>query len=215
MKRTLKFELSSYWRIGSGKGAGVLADSIILRDADGLPTIPGRSIKGLLRDAMELAALSGSVTRDRIERWFGSPLPVQAQASTHANANPGDLQEVALEDSRFLTKEGSLWFGSARLPKDWRKWAQTTPESEKRALLETLTCYQSSTAIDRDGVAKEHSLRVAEVAVPMTLWAEVRGPENDPDWVKDLEKTLPLLRALGSRRSRGLGRVDVTLEEGK
>lgn len=212
MKKTLKFDISSYWRIGSGKGAGVLADSIILRDVDGLPTIPGRSIKGLLRDAMELATLSGTVTSERIERWFGTPLPAQAPAT--ASANPGDLQEKALEESRFLTQEGALWFGSARLSKDWIQWVKSNPE-EKDSILETLTCYQSSTAIDKEGVAKEHSLRVSEVAVPMTLWAEVRGPETDQSWINDLENTLPLLRALGSRRSRGLGRVEVTLEGGK
>jgi CRISPR/Cas system CSM-associated protein Csm3 (group 7 of RAMP superfamily) len=206
----LKFELSSYWRIGSGKGAGVLADSIILRDVDGLPTIPGRSIKGLLRDAMELATLSGTVAGDRIERWFGTPLP-----SASDGENQGDRQELALEESRFLTQEGALWFGSARLSNDWIQWAKTAPEERKASIVDTLTCYQSSTAIDKVGVAKEHSLRVSEVAVPMTLWAEVRGPEDDNGWVEDLKNTLPLLRALGSRRSRGLGRVDVTLEVGK
>ncbi|MFA7481764.1 MAG: RAMP superfamily CRISPR-associated protein [Vulcanimicrobiota bacterium] len=203
----LRFHLSSYWRIGSGKGSDAIADALVLRDSAGLPVIPGRTIKGLLRDSMKLATLSGSVREESLSRWFGSPL-----AGTEQNLKDGDEQEIALEKGRFQSEEGLLWFGSAQLPAAWRKWAKSNPESD---VLGELTAYQSSTAIDKDGVAKEHSLRVAEVAVPMDLIAEVRGPSDDKQWVQDLKVTLPLLRALGSRRSRGLGRVDVTLEESR
>jgi len=209
----LKFSLSSYWRVGSGHGGGVLADSVILRDATGLPTIPGRAIKGLLRDAMELASLSGAVTSERIKKWFGTPLA--GHGDREQKPKDGDKQEVRLEEGRFKSEEGCLWIGSARLSDDWLEWAQATSEHEKQGVVGSLSCYQSSTAIDQRGVAKQHSLRVAEVAVPMTLWAEIRGPEDDRTWVDDLKHSLPLLRALGSRRNRGLGRVDVELEEGR
>lgn len=205
--KSLHFHLSSYWRIGSGKGSDAIADALILRDSSGLPVIPGRTIKGLLRDAMTLATLSGSVKQENIQRWFGTAL-----AGSNENLQDGDQQESALEKGRFTSEEGALWFGSAQLPKAWRDWAKDSADSD---VLSALSSYQSSTSIDAEGVAKEHSLRVAEVAVPMDLVAEVRGPQDDKGWVDDLKATLPLLRALGSRRSRGLGRVDVILEESK
>ncbi len=71
-RRLLKFRLSSYWHIGSGAGGDAVADSLVNRDAQGLPTIPGRTIKGLLRDAMGLATLSARVAPERVARWFGS-----------------------------------------------------------------------------------------------------------------------------------------------
>ena len=202
--RTLKFHLSSYWRVSSGKGADALADILVLRDANGLPIIPGRAVKGLLRDAMNLATLSGTVRPKNILRWFGSDLPgYSAQAEEH---------EQKLEAARFETTEADLWFGSAHLPGSWGEWARENRDSE---ILRSLFAFQSATAIDDHGMAEQHSLRVSEVTVPLELQAEVRGPDDDLSWIQDLKATLPLLRYLGSRRNRGLGRVDVTLEDGK
>lgn len=202
--RTLKFHLSSYWRVSSGKGADSLADVLVLRDANGLPIIPGRGVKGLLRDAMNLATLSGAVPAKNVDRWFGSALP--------GYSSDAEEHEQKLEAARFESKEADLWFGSARLPGSWGEWARQNADSD---ILQALFAFQSSTAIDDQGVAEQHSLRVTEVAVPMELEAEVRGPDDDLSWVQDLKASLPLLRYLGSRRNRGLGRVDVTLEESK
>lgn len=202
--RTLKFDLSSYWRVSSGKGGDALADTLVLRDASGLPVIPGRAVKGLLRDAMNLASLSGAVSPASILRWFGSELP------GYSIENEEHLQK--LEEARYQTNEADLWFGSATLPSSWTSWARKHRDSE---VLQSLFAFQSSTAIDTNGMAQQHSLRVAEVAVPMELRAEVRGPDGDVSWVQDLKTCLPLLRYMGSRRNRGLGRVDVSLEESK
>ena len=206
--RYLKFSLSSYWRVSSGKGAAAVADSLVLRDGDGLPVLPGKAVKGLLRDAMEMATLSGAVTKNRVERWFGSSLP------GHSSGEGGDDQERLLEQGRFSSREGELWFGSATLPTAWTNWARASGSgNETQDILGALFSLQASTAIDDDGTAKEGSLRVAEVAVPMELTAQVRGPGGDLSWLDDLRVSLPLLRALGSRRNRGFGRVDVSLEE--
>lgn len=207
--RRIKFSLSSYWQVASGAGADSVADSVVLKDAHGLPLIPGRTVKGLLRDAMELASRSGRVAPERVVRWFGSNLPGHGEGPRPAD---GDHQELLLEQARFSTEEGQLWFGSATLPEAWRAWASTADQEAKDPILSSLFTYVASTAIDKDGVAEEHSLRVAQVAVPMDLEAEIRGPADDPAWVEDLRASLPLLRALGSRRSRGFGRVDASLE---
>ncbi len=235
--RRLRFSLSSYWHIGSGVGAEAVADAQVLRDGDGLPLVPGRTVKGLLREAMELATRSGRVAADRPVRWFGSCLPgVPPPTPGQETPEVGDVQEVRLEEGRFSTHEGALWFGSACLSDDWRQWARrlkknsvssSSSESENSSeagsnsqqneldlfTLQSLFTYVASTAIDSRGVAREHSLRVSEVTVPMDLTCQVRGPDDDLSWVEDLRASLPLLRALGKRRSRGYGRVEVTMEE--
>ncbi len=38
----LKFELCSDWHIGNGKEAGAYADAMVLKDAHGLPYLPGK-----------------------------------------------------------------------------------------------------------------------------------------------------------------------------
>jgi hypothetical protein len=138
--------------------------------------------------------------------WFGSALAGDPDGD-------GDNQEVALEEGRFQSTEGCLWFGSAQLPKEWQDWVHSHDARESKDVLNSLFAFQSSTAISGKGVVIEHSLRVAEVAVPMELVAEVRGPASDQEWVKALEQAFPILRTLGSRRTRGYGRVDLNWEE--
>ena len=224
----LEFKLSSYWHIGSGTGADAVVDAVVARDGDGLPVIPGRTIKGLLRDAMQMATLSNCVKQERVEKWFGSALACGHEArNANENSVGEDEPQARLEQARFTTREGALWFGSARLPESWRNWARdarsasSSPRgaSGDRASdppeVQALFAHVASTALDGKGVALEHSLRVSEVAVPMTLCAEVRGPADDCTWMDDLDEALPLLRALGSRRSRGFGRVSVSIKPSK
>lgn len=42
----------SNWHCGSGLAAGADVDTLVIKDRDGLPYVPGRTIKGLLREAV-------------------------------------------------------------------------------------------------------------------------------------------------------------------
>lgn len=50
---TIKYEIEffSNWHCGSGLAAGADVDALVIKDNNGLPYVPGRTIKGLLRDA--------------------------------------------------------------------------------------------------------------------------------------------------------------------
>jgi len=205
--KVLVFDLLSYWHIGTGRGANAQADAIVARDPAGLPYLPGRTVRGLLRSAFALAVAAGRLPVAREKELFGS-------RPAGAGKSDGDEAELALEEGRFGTEPGRLWFGSAVLPAAWRSWAGSLPAGDPaRAPLDELFTYVASTAIGADGVAKPHTLRVREVAVPLTLRAEVRGPADDPRWAAELQDVLGLVRGLGSRRQRGYGRVRVHLEE--
>lgn len=43
----IKIEFFSPWHCGSGLSAGADADSLVIKDTNGLPYIPGKTIKGL------------------------------------------------------------------------------------------------------------------------------------------------------------------------
>jgi CRISPR/Cas system CSM-associated protein Csm3 (group 7 of RAMP superfamily) len=53
---TIKYEIEffSNWHCGSGLAAGADVDSLVIKDKKGLPYIPGRTLKGLLREAASL-----------------------------------------------------------------------------------------------------------------------------------------------------------------
>lgn len=205
--RRLRFEFLSYWQVSSGLGHEAAADSVVARDRDGLPLLPGKTIKGLLREAMDVAG----IPRDRILRWFGSENPgVVAPTTTAAKQEEADNLQ---ERGRYATQPGELWFGSATLPDTWRHWVRQSDAPSVEKTLATLHAFVASTSIDGSGVALDKTLRVAEVTVPMTLHGIVSGPEGDAQWIADVTDALPFLRAVGSRRHRGYGRVCCGLEE--
>ena len=48
-----QIELHTWWHCGSGQSAGADVDALVIKDKNGMPFIPGKTIKGLLRDAAE------------------------------------------------------------------------------------------------------------------------------------------------------------------
>ena len=62
-----KVTFLDYWHLGSGLSAGSKLDSTIIKDENGLPYVPGKTIKGLIREMAEL-----SDNKDFIFKCFGS-----------------------------------------------------------------------------------------------------------------------------------------------
>ena len=50
---TFVIEFFSNWHCGSGLAAGADVDALVIKNKDGLPYVPGRTLKGLLREATE------------------------------------------------------------------------------------------------------------------------------------------------------------------
>ena len=66
----IKIEFFSPWHCGSGLSAGADADSLVIKDTNGLPYIPGKTIKGLIREAVEDYAALRGLDMD-LEKAFG------------------------------------------------------------------------------------------------------------------------------------------------
>lgn len=196
---TLRFDLQAWWQAGTGKGDGVVADAVVALDAHGLPYLPGRTVKGLLRAAATTAEDCRRPTwpAGSVERHFGSKLP--------KNAANDQTRQQRLDAARFLTQTGDLRFDSATLGDAWAAWAIGAEEHERQLLRELL----ASTAINSEtGTAKDATLRTVEVAAPMTLFARVHGPDDDA-WPAAIADIVPLIRGVGTQRNRGFGRVQV------
>jgi len=189
----LSFAIESYWQAGSGRGGGAVVDALAQKDPLGLPKLPGRTVKGLLRDAVF-----------RLETWGHAPAGLTIRLFGEIGVEQGVI--------RLETTGGALAVSDARLPQVERDWLA----GEARAQLRRgLFRYISSTAVDPEkGTARRGSLRSVEVVVPVTLEAQVEviKPElleAEPAWQDHLERALPLVHAVGTSRSRGLGRVEV------
>lgn len=196
-QRWLKVEFQSPWHVGTGRGGGADIDARVRRSPGGLPIVPGRTLKGVLRQATELADQlrlhSPSATA-----WFGTGLP------------DGTEMDLALEKARFLTEPGSVFVTSAQLGRDHSERAQWEQLGAAQGeVVQGFFMELHQTALDETGIARASSLRTVEAVVPLVLWAQLEGPLEALD---GLEEVLPLVTAIGTGRRRGLGRVSLSME---
>ena len=197
------FDMLGYWHMGTGSGKGYDYDAVVAKTANGLPFIPGRTVKGLLREGVLLlveatqasAAASDATNRvlnlEVVERLFG-----------HSNAP---------DESRYDGSPGKLYFSGAVLDPD-----PSVEVGWDKSLAEYLYAPVASTRIDEHGQAADHTLRRIEVAVPATLTATVTCDDlADQTWIAVLKRAAPLIRMAGSHRHRGFGRVCLTVTGGE
>lgn len=189
-KAKLVFSIQGYWHVGSGSGQGANLDALVVKTPAGLPYLPGKSVKGLLREALQTAeeyghACVGAGTTQRLCGTF-----------------TGNDSRV----SRFDTEPGSLAFTNAVI-EGLETWAVSN--SDKTAELFTQI---SSTSIDNKGIAASETLRRIEVAVPLTLVAVVETTESGGEWISALQAAATLVRGIGAGRNRGFGRCQLEVK---
>lgn len=211
LRARLIVTLGSFWLSGSGLGRAFDIDAECVVDADGLPYLPGKHLRGLLRDAMRIA-----------EKDHFAMLPSEDGKRTHLR--PGATDALFGRGGRGAGYDGSaglLEVRDARLSGEIADWL-STHAGDRDALFRRL----HQTAIDAErGVAKQSSLRVTEAAIPMHLEGEIAlTPWADQVegevaiWARDrwraiVEAALPLIAAVGQGRHHGLGRAFLTLED--
>jgi CRISPR/Cas system CSM-associated protein Csm3 (group 7 of RAMP superfamily) len=179
--RTIKYKITmlSDWHIGSGLDAGGDADAVVLKDENGLPYIPGKTIKGLLKDAANEMLSVKKAYKQIIDTLFGG---VNADKSTFS---------------------GNASFKNAVITEIEKK------EIVKNGLQEYLYKNVASTTIEeKTGVAKKTSLRTMEVTIPVDLEGEIflEVKDNEAEVIDLLGKSFKWVRYLGVNRNRGLGR---------
>ncbi len=199
----LVFSLQSYWHIGCGLSGGTYEDALALKNADGLPYIPGKSIKGLLKQAVQIADQN---------LWF------------HGEAT-FELSHVLFgrEGKSGIENQGILQITNATLSSAEQHYFNIEDPSSKSHLYQVLY----STAIDENtGVAKEASLRGVEVVIPLVLTAQVALNTQHPFFIshselfrKNFHHWLALVVSLvgyvGAKQHRGLGEVIVSVSSSR
>ena len=187
MKIQYKITLHTYWHCGSGLAAGAQADSLVVKDNKGMPYIPGKTIKGLLRDAVdEILSFKGitGASEDYLKAF-------------------GYFDDKATE----AHKSESFFTNACLIEQEYK-------EITAHNLQQFLYKMVASTAINGEtGTAREHSLRTMEVVVPCTLEGSII---DLPEGMGELMgQGMRYVKQLGSGRTRGLGRctIEITKEE--
>lgn len=180
-KNTIHLLITFYspWHCGSGLSAGADVDELVVKDKDGLPYIPGKTLKGLIREATEnYIALSGLTSLSGLlPEAFGTAL------------------------SGATGTTGCVHFSNAVLSKTER--TAIVDNHAQDYLYNKVT----TTAIGDDGIAKDHSLRSMEVVVPCEMHATISGVPTELR--EAIVNSLGWVKRLGQKRNRGLGRCDI------
>jgi CRISPR/Cas system CSM-associated protein Csm3 (group 7 of RAMP superfamily) len=147
---TYKITFFSNWHCGSGLAAGADTDALVIKDRDGLPYVPGRTIKGLLREAVVMLQQFSDIPEESITRLFGQG-----------------------GDSDGFGCRSDVSFTNATLKENERL---TILDSQ---LTDGLFVSVTATAIGEDGIAIDHSLRKIETTIPCTLHGTIINVTED------------------------------------
>ena len=193
----LYLRFDSDWHVGSGAGIPGSVDRQVLRDEEGFPYVPGKTLTGILRDAAEWIA----DTRDAAEKgnkWKNALIGLFGeQPESHGGTSGGFASGAA------------VGIGSAELSQDLRNYIQELRKASGPDLRAALFTVRPGVKIDRaTGRALEDHLFSTERVRGCTLYAPVkylRGPLSE-DEEKLLEDAVKAVRRLGGKRRRGGGR---------
>jgi CRISPR/Cas system CSM-associated protein Csm3 (group 7 of RAMP superfamily) len=195
---TYQIEFFHYWHAGSGLSGGTDANLTVIKNQAGLPFIPGRTLKGLLREA---AFFLNQLQPDLVDKIFLETIfgvgedhiaPPQAEVSS----------QIIPAESTF--KAGICYFSNAELS---QFLSEKIPAAHRSQLYKVL----ASTAIDENGQAKNRSLRQMEVCIPLRLYATIEQFPDDAASLAKLEYCLQWVKKMGSKRNRGLGRCQFSI----
>lgn len=179
-----KVEFFSNWHCGSGLAAGADVDALVIKDKNELPYIPGKTMKGLIREAVEdILFLTQNEKVVQIRNIFGF-----------------------FEDDKDMAMQGCSFFTNATLSQPLQE--QILGQDVARYLYRSF----SSTAIEENGIARDHSLRRIQTTIPCVLEGAIL---NVPDeFEEEMINGLKYIKRLGLNRNRGLGRCQFTVIEG-
>jgi CRISPR-associated protein Csx10 len=195
----LELKLLSDTLIGSGEGWGANIDSDIIFDDIGLPYIPAKRVKGCLKESaieivemFENSGIKFASTAD-IEKLFGKPGQIQSSLLSFSNCYLSDYESN----------------------RKWLEWLKKEYHGiiSKEIILSTFTVTRQQTAIDNDGIAKDHSLRTKRVLKKgSNFFGKIESSNKMEDHLLCfLALSVSNLRYMGTNRNRGFGSLSCNL----
>lgn len=173
--------------VGNGTGLGSLVDTDTCHDRNGLPYIPSRRIKGLLREAALELRDWGGTTDEEIEDLFGTG---GEGFSSH--------KKMMIYDAQI--EEYQEYYDDIQ-----------AHHISPTVVMDCFTDVRYQTSMEEETkVAKENSLRSTRVVKKGTTFkAEIANCEN----VALLTSLCRMVRHMGLNRTRGFGEVKFSLND--
>lgn len=196
MKFKLEIELKSDLCASSGESMGSYIDSDVCYDESGIPYIPSKRIKGLLRECAEEYCECDNSLKNCIDTIFGE----------EGKRNPGKLKI----DNAYIREYRQVIDDLKKLPKEFKQYAS------RQKILNNYTYTRYQTAVDEStGTSLENSLRSTRVIKQNNIFiADIDINATDEE-IKLLNISAKLLQHMGINRTRGYGEVVCKIVEDK
>lgn len=136
-KITYNVEFYSDWHCGSGLAAGAEADAVVVKDKDGLPFVPGKTLKGLVDEAymaMNDRHLPEGMFFSNAE--FSDPLKNKIMSESLTGYLYRNIASIAMQDG--ITVSGSLRTVQVTVPCTLSAFIMNVPEDEVEKLKHAL-----------------------------------------------------------------------------
>jgi CRISPR/Cas system CMR subunit Cmr6 (Cas7 group RAMP superfamily) len=181
---------------GTGESSGGVVDQLTAVDSYGLPIIPGKRLKGLIRESALL--ICGGNTK-RVDDVFGKP-----------GGGPDDgVAKVKISSAHLAgSEELQGYIGKENI----------LPQR----VTNVFTGIRYNTKINSKGIADDHSLRATQVVLHKDYQGRatifrftIEGDSLDPKEKELVEDSVRALRRIGLNKTRGFGEVICIPEEFK
>jgi len=186
---------------GSGEGYGSIVDCDVVFDDMGLPYIPARRIKGVLREcALELQEMVNN----------SGLMEIQDHQLNKVFGREGQYEGASLIVTDLLI-DGHDGY------KEWFEWLYHKYPAlfSPAVMMEYFTEMRRQTSITEQGIAEEGSLRTSRVLKKgLCFKGLLYLSDYDEKDIVLLALSCANLRHLGVQRNRGLGEVEVMLYKG-
>ncbi len=185
MKYELEIKLKSDLCASSGESMGSYIDSDVCYDDNGIPYIPSKRIKGLLRECAEEYCEWNESLKEYINTIFG----------TEGAQNPGKLKidNAYIKDYETVTDELN---------------EITNVYVSKQRIINSFTYTRYQTAIDENtGRSLDNSLRTTRVIKQGNVFVASIDIDAEEKEIKLLKNASKLCQHMGMSRTRGYGEV--------
>lgn len=190
----IKMTLLSDTIFGNGISIPGGEDISVLTDEDGFPYYKATSLKGIFREELE-----------NLLSW---------QEKSEEESKSMIIRMLGESGDHNLTDEGKIRFGSFTLSDTVKKLVKQEIGADKEAILRTFSYLRTFTAIEKNGMVKEGSLRSCRcLKKGLIFYGTIDCREEDKELVKQV---LSSIKWLGTMRNRGFGQVKLEqVQEGK
>ena len=181
---------------GSGMSGSAVIDSDVTADNYGIPFIPAKRIKGLLRESlMEVfEMIGGEIDKEKINELFGE--------IGNAESKSLFISDAKMKNSNNLHE----WLDWVKSSDDWKGYFQSSVVKDVYSIIRRQTKL-------KDGLAEKHSLRTLRVLIKGLEFEGSISKEQFNHKEKEMvELAVSNMRYLGISRNRGFGKIEAKVK---